>query len=169
MTISKAEPRFDLDLKYGRQGELQIADFLEWIANGDGRVEVKRKRYLDHKIYVETHCDKGRTGVYEPSGINATTALLWTFVFDDTGIHVAIPTELLKEAIDDASSVDKEERDGSCPTRGKLVDFCVLLFRLRQKRQGKKAAAPTVAQASSAPAFDPASITVADIPAFTNK
>jgi len=134
-STSKAEPRFDIDLKYGRQGELQIGEFLEWIANGDGRVEVKRKRYLDHRIYVETHCDKGRTGDFRPSGINATTALLWVFVLGDTGIHISIPTDLLREALLEPSSRDKAELDGSCPTRGKLVDFCVLLYRLKQRRQ----------------------------------
>ncbi len=131
---SRAEPRFDRDFTYGRQGELQIGEFLDWIATGNGRVEVKRKRYLDHRIYVETHCDKGRTGVFQPSGINVTAAHLWAFVLDDTGIHISIPTDLLRQALDDPSSRDAEERDGSCPTRGKLVDFCVLLFRLKQRR-----------------------------------
>ena len=36
------EPRFDLDLQYGKQGELQIEEFLKWIATGNGRVEIKR-------------------------------------------------------------------------------------------------------------------------------
>jgi hypothetical protein len=74
MKTGKAEPRFDLDYAYGRQGELQIGEFLEWIANGNGQVEVKRKRFLDLDFYVETHCDKGRKGNYQPSGISVTTA-----------------------------------------------------------------------------------------------
>jgi len=131
--LQHAEPRFDLDLQYGQQGELQIGDFLEWIASGNGRVEVKRKRYLDHRLYVETHSDKGRTGNYQASGINVTTALLWTFVIGDTGIHIAVPTAALRAAIEDPSSKPVEERDGSCPTRGVLIDFCVLLYRLKQR------------------------------------
>lgn len=130
MASDKAEPRFDLDLAYGRQAELQIRDFLDWVAAGNGRVEVKRKRYLDHRFYVETHCDYAARGEYRPSGINATTAVVWAFVIGDTGIHVAIPTEILKAAV--GQGRDVEERDGTCPTRGKLIDFAALLWRLRQ-------------------------------------
>lgn len=133
MTVSKAEPRFDLDLKYGQQGERQIAEFLDWIVSENPHVEVKRKRYLDHRIYVETHCDRGRTGHYVPSGINGTSAAVWVFVLGDTGIHIAVPTELLRGVLDDPSTQDREETDGACPTRGKLVDFCVLLYRLKQR------------------------------------
>jgi hypothetical protein len=128
------EPRFDLDLPYGKQAELQIAEFLDWIADGNGRVEVKHKRYLDHVLYIETHCDKGRTGCYQPSGINVTTAQLWVFVIADTGVHIAIPTELLRIMVADSSSRPVEERDGSCPTRGVLIDFCVLLWTLKRQR-----------------------------------
>jgi len=133
--LGKAEPRFDIDLAYGHQGELQIGEFLDWIANGNAAVEVKRKRFLDHRIYVETHCDKGRSGVFAPSGINVTTAAMWVFIIGDTGVHIAIPTDLLREQLNDPSSSDKEERDGSCPTRGKLIDFCVLLYREKQRRR----------------------------------
>lgn len=130
----KAEPRFDRDLAYGRQAELQIDEFLDWIANRNGCVEVKHKRYLDHKLYVELEKDPGRTGYWRPGGINETAAHLWCYVIDDTGIHVAIPTDLLREAIADPSSKRAEERDGSCPTRGYLIDFCVLLYRVKQRR-----------------------------------
>lgn len=125
------EPRFDLDLPYGKQAELQIAEFLEWIADGNGRVEVKHKRYLDHKLYIETHCDKGRTGCYQPSGINVTVADVWVFVIADTGVHVAIPTDLLRLMVTDTHSRPAAETDGTCPTRGMLIDFCVLLYRLK--------------------------------------
>jgi hypothetical protein len=133
MTISRAEPRWDRDLEYGNQGELLIKDFLAQVANGHGRVEVKRKSYLDHRIYVETHCDKGRTGNYQPSGISVSQADVWCFVIADTGIHIAVPSALLREMLDDPSTKDKAERDGNCPTKGKLIDFCVLLYRLKRK------------------------------------
>lgn len=128
------EPRFDLDLPYGKQAELQIAEFLDWIADGNGRVEVKHKRYLDHVLYIETHCDKGRRGVWQPSGINVTTAAMWVFVIGETGCHVAIPTDLLRLMVADSSSRPSQETDGNCPTRGVLVDFCVLLYRLKCQR-----------------------------------
>ena len=134
MTVTKAEPRFDLDLKYGQEGERRIAEFFEWIATDSGRVEVKTKRYIDHKIYIETHCDKGRTGVFQPSGINVTTAAIWAICVGDTGVFLAIPTTALVMMLDDPSSTDKKEHDGSCPTRGKLINFCVLLYRLKNQR-----------------------------------
>ena len=133
----KAEPRFDIDVDYGRQGELQICEYLTWLANGNGRIEVKRKRYLDLNFYVETHADKGRTGVYQPSGITITTAAAWAFVIADTNISLIIPTDELRAMLDDPSSRDREERDGSCPTRGKLVSLNVLLYRRRRSLQGR--------------------------------
>ena len=122
-----AEPRFDLDYKYGRQGELQVADFLNWLASGNGRVEVKRKRILDFELYIETECDKGRTGYFEPSGINVSEAEAYAFVVADTGISLVIPTQLLKKAIRHRSARPKEERDGSCPTRGFLVNLAAVM------------------------------------------
>lgn len=128
----KAEPRFDRDYSYGRQGELQIDTFLNWIATGNGQVEVKRKRYLDLNFYVETSHDPGRTGNYVPSGISVSTALMYAYVIGDTGISVQIPTDELRAMLDDSSTKECEERDGSCPTRGKLVSLAVLLYRHKQ-------------------------------------
>jgi len=130
----KAEPRFDIDVSYGGQGELQIGEFLTWIAAGNGRVEVKRKRYLDLNFYVETQCDKGRRGEYAPSGISVSTASAWAFVIGDLGLSLIFPTDLLRQMLDDPSTKDTEERDGSCPTKGKLVSLAVLLYRHRQRQ-----------------------------------
>jgi hypothetical protein len=130
----RAEPRFDIDLAYGRQGELQISDYLTWLAEGNGRIEVKRKRYIDLNFYVEMQCDKGRTGVYLPSGISITTAEAWAFPIADTGIAVIIPTNELRSMLEDPSTYDREERDGSCPTRGKLVNLGALLYRHKRRQ-----------------------------------
>jgi hypothetical protein len=131
----KAEPRFDIDKSYGGQGELQIADLLTWLANGNGRIEVKRKRYLDLDFYVETECDKGKTGHYRPSGISVTTADAWAFVIGDTGISIIIPTDELRSILDEPGTRDREERDGTCPTRGKLINLGVLLYRYKRRHQ----------------------------------
>jgi hypothetical protein len=139
-----AEPRFDIDATYGGQGELQIADYLTWLAAGNGRIEVKRKRYLDLNFYVETHCDKGRRGCFQPSGISVSTAAAWAFVIGDTGISLIIPTDELRAMLTDSSSQDREERDGSCPTRGKLVSLNVLLYRRRSPQRPAAPAAPSV-------------------------
>ena len=163
---SRAEPRFDHDLRYGQEAESRIKDLLDWVISDNGRVEVKRKRILDWKIYVETHCDKGRTGEYAPSGINVTTASMWFFVLGATGMHVAVPTCLLRQAVLEASSEDKEERDGSCPTRGKLIDLAVLLYRLKQEEHGADTPRPVAAPvrvSSSSPGVTAAHLTDADI------
>ena len=118
---------------------------------------MKRKRFIDDKLYVETHQDKRRRGLYEPSGINVTTARLWVFLIDDTGIHIAVPTDVLREAVLDASCVDVAESDGGNPTRGKLLDLHVLLYRL--KKYGKRTA-PSVQK--DVAEFRP--LTAADIP-----
>lgn len=124
-----AEPRFDIDATYGGQGELLLADYLTWLAEGNGRIEVKRKRYCDLRFYVETHCDKGRRGEYQPSGISVTTASAWAFVIADTGISIIVPTDELRAMITDSSTKDVAEADGTCPTRGKLINLTVLLGR----------------------------------------
>lgn len=124
---SVAEPRFDIDLPYGQQGELQVGTYLEWIAGGNGRVEVKRKRRTDLQFYVETSCDKGRRGQYQPSGIHATEADAWAFVVADTGITVIVPTDLLKATLLHRSVRAKAEDDGECPTQGLLVHFAAIL------------------------------------------
>jgi hypothetical protein len=98
-SVTKAEPRFDIDVKRGRQGELQIGEFLDWIASRNGRVEVKTKSYCDLELYIEQEKDPGCTGRYVPGGINETTADLWCIVIEGTGIHVAIPTDLLRQAV----------------------------------------------------------------------
>lgn len=131
--MSKAEPRFDLDLKYGKQGELQIGDFLEWIASGNGRVEVKRKRILDLNFYVETACNKGRRGSYSPSGISVTTAEAWAYVIGDSGISLIVPTDLLRSMLEHPTTYDKHEDHGSCPTKGKLVNLGALLYEFRKR------------------------------------
>jgi hypothetical protein len=131
------EPCWDRDYAYGRQGELQINSFLEWIASGNGRVETKRKSWIDFCVYVETHCDYGRRG-YEPSGISVTKAEAWAFVIGDTGLAVVVPTELLREALQDRSSVDKEETHGSHPTKGRLVNLVVILRRLAERQKARR-------------------------------
>lgn len=132
--MNRAEPAFDIDLAYGKQGELLIGDFLKGVANGDGRVEVKRKRRIDFEFYVETHCDKGRKGIYQPSGINVTKAEAWAFVVANTNICLFLPTETLKQFLSHRSVKSKEEKEGACPTKGKLVNLVQLFAELdRQK------------------------------------
>jgi len=145
----RAEPRFDIDYAWGREAECQIEQLLRWIANGDPTVEVKRKSVLDLYFYIETHCDKGRRGEYVPSGISVTTAKAWGFVIGDTGLSVFFPTDSLRMMLDDASTRDKEETHGSCPTKGKLVSLAVLLYREKKRLAAITAVPPLPAQTKS--------------------
>ena len=71
------EPRWDIDLEYGAEGEVLVRNLLGF---SDVEVEVKRKRYADDLFYVETHYDPGGRGNYKPSGINTTQAEYWAYV-----------------------------------------------------------------------------------------
>ncbi len=134
--MDQAEPRWDRDLLYGKQGELLIDDYLTWIAKGNGRVETKRKRRLDLEFYVETECDKGRTGNYQPSGINGTTSDLWVYVLGDSKIALCLPTELLRAAMKHSSVRSVSENDGACPTRGVLVNIGAMFAVARSNGNG---------------------------------
>lgn len=125
MTV--AEPRWDRDLAYGQQGELQVDEYLKWIAKGNGRVETKRKRLYDLEFYVEQQCDKGRRGQYQPSGINVSEADVWAFVVADSGVAFIIPSRILRASLQHKSVRPKEEKDGSCPTKGTLVHLMAML------------------------------------------
>ena len=57
MKNPRGEPRWDRDYTYGRRGELQVNNYLDWIACGNGRVETKRKSYIDLELYIELECD----------------------------------------------------------------------------------------------------------------
>jgi hypothetical protein len=135
----KAEPRFDLDVKKGEQGELLIGTYLDWIAAGNGRVEVKRKGYYDLAFYVETHCDKGRAGVYQPSGISITTAHAWAFVIAGSDISLIVPTEHLRSMLEHVTTKDRACNEGSCPTRGKLINLAAMLYEFRKREQATAA------------------------------
>lgn len=132
--MSRAEPRFDLDLTYGKAGEALVGTFIEWIATGSGKVEVKRKRILDLQFYIETHCDKGRKGHFAESGILVTTAEAWVFVIGDTNISVIVPTTVLRQMLDHVTSRDKEAEIGNCPTKGKLIDLNTMLYVIKKSR-----------------------------------
>lgn len=112
-------PHFDLDRAYGEAAEGSLRDTLHLL--GD-RFEVKRKRRIDDKFYVEVQQSPGGNGAYKPSGINITRATYWAYEVGETGLFVLVGTDLLRLATR-RSSVRAEERDGDNPTRGRLVSF----------------------------------------------
>jgi hypothetical protein len=127
------EPKFDHDYQYGRQGELLIGDALAALRDGQGRIEVKRKRYLDGKIYVELLQDPGGTGKrWKPSGLNVTDAEWWVYVVGETGVLLFFPTDLLRWAIKTDAGRPCAEKDGDNPTEGRLLTVAWLLQELAQ-------------------------------------
>jgi hypothetical protein len=126
---SNADHRFDVDWRYGvtEGGEALVRYVLGEVDAGSVRIEVKRKRLADWKFYVELEHDPGRKGRYIPSGLSISEAALWWFVIADTGISHVTPAAVVRTAVERNYGHPAEERDGSCPTRGRLLDFFDLL------------------------------------------
>ena len=81
---------------------------------------------------METHCDRGCRGVFQPSGIHMSTAHVWAFVIGDSGIAVIVPIGHLRAMLEDPSARDRAETHGAYPTRGKLINLGALLWRYKQ-------------------------------------
>lgn len=118
-----AEPRFDLDLRFGKDGERFVHRLLSHIYDAPTRVEVKSDRQCGRtgRLYVEYECLRA-DGQWHKSGIAATEADLYAFVLGaDTGATLILPTEGLRQMVRklgrDARN-RKEETDGSHPTKG---------------------------------------------------
>lgn len=137
------EPRFDLDLEYGKQGELFIRDIAEGIKNQT--IEVKRDaRWANTgNLYIEYQCRKV-SGNWEKSGIAATDALMWAFVLGDTETAIFVPTALLREWARELYHKGRRSECivGSHPTKGVLMPLGWLLERLvLQQKQVRRGAA----------------------------
>lgn len=90
---------FDLDLARGQQGEMFVQDVAKMLADGSGRIEVKRDSWypLRDRFYVEKECLHA-DGVWHASGIMVTRAILWAFVWGAHGAMTVIPTDWLRRA-----------------------------------------------------------------------
>jgi hypothetical protein len=125
------EPRFDLDLEYGKQAELFVDDVA--VAILEQRVEVKRdaRWHQTGNLFVEFQCRKV-SGRWEKSGITDTDATLWAFILADTQTAIFIPTALLYEITKDHYKRGNwtEQNRGSHPTRGVLIPIPRLLAAL---------------------------------------
>jgi hypothetical protein len=126
------EPRFDLDLEYGAQGELFVSDVADAIKAG--MVEVKRdgRWHETGNLFVEFQCRKV-SGRWERSGVLATDASLWVFVLGDTETAIVVPTPLLRDIARDLYRKGnwKEQLRGSHPTRGVLIPLSRLVDLLK--------------------------------------
>ena len=115
------EPRFDLDLAVGQQGELFVANIAEMLGSGSGEVEVKTDAPIARtgNVYIEYECL--RPGRYEPSGIATTEAKIWAFVLP-ANVLIAAPVENVKDIARRHYSTRRRECvRGSHPTRGVVI------------------------------------------------
>jgi len=80
---------FQYDLKFGQEGETEIAKLLN-----DSSIEVKRDRQTQQtgNIYIEYE-SRGK-----PSGIKTTKANKWAYILQN-GCILIVDTELLKKAL----------------------------------------------------------------------
>lgn len=127
------DKRFDITFRYGEKAEKFIGSILELVNSGDITIEVKRKSREDGKFYVELEADPGRRGHFEPSGLATTEADLWAFVVGGTGVAVWARPQQLMTAIERKYGFPAEEKQGTCPTRGRLLDFFDILAAVHEQ------------------------------------
>jgi hypothetical protein len=110
-----ANSDFDIDLKFGQQGEATVAHILSIET-----VEVKRDKRWKHtgNLYIETECWYNASNSWKASGLKVTKATHYAFVLEN--MVVVVTTEDLK------SVVRKNGRAIECkiepnPSRGYLI------------------------------------------------
>lgn len=127
------QPKWDIDLAFGEEGERQVADML---GLGAEKLEVKRDALFHRtgKVYIEVSQDPGGQGYYKPSGIHVTEADYWVFVCGEAVTF--IPTQVLRDYV--AAQTDKP-RDGGMsgdnPTKGYTESLRTLLHLAAQRGQ----------------------------------
>jgi hypothetical protein len=87
---------WDLDLRFGQEGEVLVNNFL---TSPIETVEVKRDRRWKEtgNLYIETECWSDVLGCWYASGISTTKASHWSFILEDS--VVIVPTERVRMAI----------------------------------------------------------------------
>ena len=113
MTMKNSD--FDIDLKFGKEGEDTVANLLSIET-----VEVKRdKRWKETgNLYIETDCWYNASQSWEKSGLSVSKATHYAFVLEN--MVVIIPTPDLK------AIVEKSGRAIECkiepnPSKGYLI------------------------------------------------
>lgn len=110
-----ANSDFDIDLKFGQQGEATVANILTIET-----VEVKRDKRWKHtgNLYIETECWYNASQSWKASGLKVSKATHYAFVLEN--MVVIVTTEDLKAV------VRKNGRGIECkiepnPSRGYLI------------------------------------------------
>lgn len=108
---------WDLDLRFGQQGEVYVNDLL---TSPIETVEVKRdRRWIETgNLYIETECWSDVLQSWYHSGISTSKASHWAFVLEES--VVVIPTSRLKEVVK-KSGRKKEMNRPDYSTKGYLI------------------------------------------------
>ena len=107
---------FDLDFKYGQEGEQLVKDIL----TGGLTVEVKRDRrwVITGNFYIETSFYSRSTHNWVESGLMKTKADRWAFVVEQ--LVIIVTTDDLKTAIDKDGRPISNEKEPN-PSKGYLI------------------------------------------------
>jgi hypothetical protein len=84
---------WEKDLQYGHIGEELVRSMLDALANGS--FEIKTDRYRNGNMVIETDQNPGLKG-WKKSGINATKAEWWVYVYALDGGMTIVHVERLK-------------------------------------------------------------------------
>lgn len=113
-------PDWDLDLGHGHDRER----FVETCHRGTH--EVKAPRYVDDLFYVELEQNPFGRG-WRPSGLRISTADVWDFV--KGWAVLSVPRGRLLDLVERGElGRFREETDGECPTRGRLLSWMEIAF-----------------------------------------
>ena len=110
---------WDLDLSFGKAGEVKVNDLLTASIE---TVEVKRdRRWKETKnLYIEMSCFSDKSKSWYMSGLSTTKATHWAFVLED--IVLIVPTDKLKIIVElKGRKVEMLRPDYS--TRGYLINW----------------------------------------------
>jgi hypothetical protein len=123
------QPDFDIDMEWGKQGELFVTDLQAAIKSSSIEVKNDAKFSRTGNVFVEYRCQR-RDG-WNPSGIATTRADFWAFVLHNNVSAVFIRTDKLKEAVRHLYKDVENRRPGgqlgSHPTLGVLVSVAWLM------------------------------------------
>lgn len=108
---------WDLDLRFGQEGEIMVNYFLTAPVE---TVEVKRDRRWKEtgNLYIETECWSDALACWYASGIMVTKASHWSFVLED--LVLTVPTDTIRKAIA-IYGLKKEMNRPEYSTKGYLI------------------------------------------------
>lgn len=123
-----ANSDFDIDFRFGKDGEDTVANILSVET-----VEVKRddKWFSTGNLYIETECYYNRSNSWQPSGLSVTKASHWAFVLDD--LVIMFPTDKLKKVVELTGRPAKCNIEPN-PSQGMLITIADLTNHVKFNR-----------------------------------